>query len=196
MSSIFEALTAQLGGQELDQISRKIGADRSATQQALPAALGGLMAALANNRARRDGAVALDNALARDHDGRVLDDLGGFLANPRGGSAILKHVLGGKRPAVEAGISQASGLDPRSAGQLLKVLAPVVLGALGKARREKGLDAGAMAGILAHERQEVVKKAPKADLLTTLLDADGDGQILDDVASKVGGGLLKNLLGR
>lgn len=196
MSSIFEALTEQLGGSALDQISRQIGADRSATKEALPAALGGLMAALANNSARKEGAEALDSALARDHDGRVLENLGGFLSNPQGGSGILKHVLGGKKPAVEAGISQASGLDPNSAGQLLKVLAPIVMGALGKVRQEKGLDAGALSGILAHERQEVVRKAPKADLLTSLLDADGDGQIIDDLASKVGGGLLKNLLGR
>ena len=197
MSSIFEALTEQLGGAALDQISGQIGADRSTTEKAMPAALGSLMAALAGNAAKGDGAKALDNALARDHDGGLLDDLGGFLSNPSGGTGILKHVLGGKQPAVEAGISQSTGLDAAAVGQLLKTLAPVVMGALGKERRRGGLDAGSLAGMLANERRQVAKRAPAgSDLLTSILDADGDGQIIDDLASKVGGGLLGNLLKR
>ncbi len=198
MSSIFEALTEQLGGSALDQISSQIGADRSATKEALPAALGSLMAALAKNSAQPSGAEALNDALARDHDGGILDDLGGFLSNPSGGSGILKHVLGGKQPALEAGIGQASGLDAGSAGQLLKVLAPIVMGALGKQRRQGGMDAGAIAGMLAGEREQVARRAPREgnDLLTAILDADGDGQVIDDLASKVGGGLLKSFLKR
>ncbi len=194
MSSIFEALTEQLGGQALEQISRQIGADRSATKDAMPAAIGGLMAALAKNASKSDGAEALNSALARDHDGSILDDLGGFLTNPQGGGGILKHVLGGSRSAVEAGLSSKSNLDQGSAGQLLKVLAPVVLGALGKARKSGGLDAGSLAGMLAGERRQVEKKAPQGlDVLGSLLDADGDGEVLDDIASKVGGSVLKNL---
>ena len=196
MSSIFEALTEQLGGDALDQISQKIGADRSATQQALPAALGTLMAALAKNSSDTQGAQSLESALARDHDGSVLDNLNGYLSNPSGGAGILKHVLGGKQSVVEAGIGQASGLQAGSAGQLLQVLAPIVMGALGKERRRNGLDAGALAGMLSNER-EVVRKVPQGgDLLTGMLDADGDGQVIDDIASKVGGSLLKSLFKR
>jgi hypothetical protein len=193
MSSIFDTLTEQLGGKALEQISRQIGANPSATKDAMPAALGSLMAALAGNAASSGGAESLNKALERDHDGSVLDNLGGFLSNPQGGADILKHVLGGKQPLVEAGISQKSGLDASSASQLLKVLAPVVLGALGKARKSGNLDAGSLAGMLAGERQAVAQKAPQGLDLLSGLDADGDGQILDDIASKVGGSLLKNL---
>ena len=192
--SLFEALTEQLQGQALDQISRRIGADRSATAAALPGALGSLMAGLAKNTTRTSGAEALNDALARDHDGSILDDLGGFLNNPQGGSGILEHVLGSRRTDVEAGLSQGSGLNQNASGELLKILAPIVLGALGKARRSGGLDAGSLAGILAGERQQVQRRAPQGlDMLGGLLDADGDGQIADDIASKVGSSLLKNL---
>lgn len=196
MSSIFEALSEKLGSEALDQISGKIGADRNATKQAVPAALGTLMAALAKNSADSNGAEALNSALARDHDGSVLDNLSGYLSNPSGGSGILKHVLGGKQPVIEAGIGQASGLDANSAGQLLQMLAPIVMGALGKERQRSGLDAGAIAGMLAKEK-DVVRHAPQGgDLLTNLLDADGDGQVIDDIASKVGGSLLKGMFKR
>ena len=51
--------------------------------------------------------------LAKDHDGTILDNLGGFLSNSDNGpgAGILKHVFGDKRSMVEAGLSQMSGLD-------------------------------------------------------------------------------------
>lgn len=192
--SLFEMLTEQLKGPAMEQISRQIGADQGTTEAALPGALGSLLGGLAKNTSQSGGAAALNDALAKDHDGSILDDLGGFLNNPSGGGGILKHILGGNTQAVEAGISQGSGLNQQSTDQLLKVLAPIVLGALGKAKNKGGLDAGSLAGILAGERKEMAQKAPKEfGMLSSLLDADGDGDIVDDIASKVGGSLLKNL---
>lgn len=196
MASIFDLLTQQLGGEAAEQIGRQVGLDRSTTEAAMPAAVGSLMAALAGNSAQSSGAAALDSALAKDHDGSILDNLGGFLSNPQGGSGILKHVLGGRQKDIETGIGQVSGIDAGSAGQLLKVLAPIVMGALGKAKQKGGLDAGGLASVLAHEKQEIRRQAPKdLGMLGSLLDSDGDGSISDDVA-KLGGSLLKNLLKR
>lgn len=198
MSSLFDTLTQQLGGDAVQQISRQVGADPATTQKALPAALGSLMGALAGNSARGEGAQALTNALARDHDGSILDNLSGYLSNPQAGpgEGILRHALGRKQAAVEVGLSQNTGLDAGSARQLLTVLAPIVMGALGRTQRQKGLDAGAVASLLQGERQEIARKAPEGlGLVGQLLDRDGDGQIMDDVA-KIGGGLLKDFLGR
>ncbi len=198
MSSLFEMLSDQLGGNTLDQISRLLGADRQQTERAVPAAMASLMAGLARNSSRADGAGALAAALDRDHDGSVLDDLSGLLANPQaaGGDGILRHVLGGKRPAVESALSQSTGLDAQKVGQLLTLLAPLVLGALGRTRRSQGLDTGGLADLLKRERKTIDRRAP-ADLgmLGQLLDSDGDGDIKDDVA-KMGVGLLGRLFGR
>ena len=198
MSSIFDMLTQQLAGGGLEQIAERLGADRSTTEKAVPAALGTLMSALAANSARGGGADALHGAIAKDHDGSVLDDLSGYLRSPRedDGKGILRHVLGSKEASVEAGLGQSLGLDQQSTAKLLGMLAPLVMGALGKARQQNQLDASGLASVLGAERQEAAKKLPSdLGLLGSLLDQDGDGQIGDDVA-KLGGGLLKNLLGR
>lgn len=50
------------------------------------------------------------------------------------GSGILKHILGGKQSGAIDMISQKSGLDSSSAGSLLSMLAPLVVGALGKGK--------------------------------------------------------------
>ena len=101
------------------------------------------------------------------------------------------------RPRVEAGLGQATGLKSDQVGKLLTMLAPVLLGTLGKAQKQQGLDSGALAGLLGGERQSIERDQPQAGgLMGMLLDADGDGDVeLDDVASK-GLGLLGKLFKR
>ncbi len=192
MSSLVQMIASQLGGSRVSEISRRLGTDESATQNAVAAALPLLMGALAKNASRPEGAEALHRALSRDHDGGVLDDLPGFLANPdlSAGNGILKHALGAKRSMVESGIGKAAGVDSSKVAELLPMLAPLVMGALGKAQRENGLDAASLAGMLSAERQQEDARQGSAGLLGALLDRDGDGQIADDISS-----LAKGVLG-
>lgn len=104
-------------------------------------------------------------------------------------------MLGGKRAAVESGVSRASGLDPAGTAKVLAALAPVVMGALGKARRENGLDASKLSAMLGQESNALQQKAPQAmGALSSLLDSDGDGDVdLGDLVKK--SGVLGKLFG-
>jgi hypothetical protein len=193
-----DLVMGQLSGAPTKRISGKLGADEGAVGNAIGMALPMLLGALSKNASNDEGARSLDGALERDHDGSVLDNLAGFLGQPEQGpgDGILRHVLGEKRPAVEQGLSKSTGLDAGTIGQLLITLAPVVLGAIGKAKREKQMDASGLSQFLAGERQEIEQKAPDAlGLIGSLLDADGDGQIeAHEVAQKAG--LLGKLFGK
>ncbi len=199
MNSIFEMVTSQLGSGQLGQIQSQVGLDEGTARKAVPAAVGTLLGALAKNSQNSSGAEALLGALSRDHDGSILDNLSGALGSPQevsAGEGILKHVLGGKRAAVENGLGQSLGVNQQQMGQLLAMLAPVIMGALGKARREQGFDAGSLAKTLGHERSSLEHKMPSGmGGLGSLLDADGDGSIVDDLAKKAAGGFFKKLLG-
>jgi hypothetical protein len=198
MSSIIELLMDQLGGETLGKISRQVGAREEDTAKAMPEVLGLLTEALARNSSRQDGAQALSNALAKDHDGSVLDNLPDFIDNFQSGpgDGILRHVLGDKRGTVEQKLSQESSLDIGSITKLLTMAAPLVMGYLGRSQKKEGLDVGALVGLLGEEREQARRVAPQSTgLLNQLLDADGDGDIADDVA-KIGGGLLSKLFGR
>lgn len=194
MSSILDLLGSELGQSTIQQvIGNQLGTDSETTQKAIGAALPILMGALGRNAATPEGAKALSNALSRDHDGSILTNLTGALGSQNvmdDGQAILGHVLGGKRDTIESALGSATGMDSGQVGQLMAMLAPVVLGQLGKTQRESGLDAGALAGLLGGER-----KAAESQLggFASLLDMDGDGSIVDDVVnigSKVLGGLF------
>jgi hypothetical protein len=198
MSSIIELLMDQLGGENIGKISRQVGAREEDTAKAMPEMLGLLTEALARNSSRQEGAQGLSNALAKDHDGSILDNLPDFIDHFQDGpgDGILRHVLGDKRSAVEERLSQKSSLDLGSIAKLLTMLAPLVMGYLGRSQRKDGLDVGALAGLLGAEREQARRVPPQSTgLLGQILDADGDGDITDDVA-RIGGGLLSKLFGR
>jgi hypothetical protein len=187
----------QLSGGAARQIGQQLGVDEGAASKAIAGALPMVLGGLARNAQQQGGADALLGALDRDHDGSVLDDVAGYLGKgpDRQGDGILGHVFGGRRSAVESTLGQASGLDSAKAGQLMAMLAPVVMGALGKQKRAQGLDASGLAAMLGQEQQRASGSAGQAmGMVGKLLDRDGDGDIKDDVA-KLGAGLLGSLLG-
>ena len=197
MSDMLEMLAQTLGGNTLGQISSQIGADQESTAKAVSAALPILLGAMDRNTDQPGGAESLLNALDRDHDGSILSDIGGLLGGAQSGpgNAILGHILGGKQKSVEAGLSQMSGLNSRSISELLPLLAPIVMGMLGRAQRQQGLDAGGLSDFLTGERKRTQSRDPSAgSVLGDLLDTDNDGQVIDDVV-KLGTSLLGGLFG-
>ena len=196
MADLISMLSDAMSGGRVQSISREIGADPDATAKAISAALPILLGALDRNTNHPAGADALLNALQTKHDGSVLEDLAGFLGGGRfdDGNDILGHVLGGKRQSVESGLSRASGLDMSSVSRLLPMLAPIVLGAIGKLQQQHGLDASGLSKALSQERQRAVQAQPHAmSALESLLDSNDDGQVIDDVM-KLGSSLLDSFL--
>lgn len=198
MSSLLESIMGKLDDNALGGLAAQLGTDRNKAQAGVATALPVLLGALARNSQAQGGAGALGAALDRDHDGSILDDIGGFLGrgDTSAGTGILGHVLGARQTQVQQGVAKSSGLDAAASGKLLALLAPMVMGALGKAKRQGGLDTSGLAGMLGNERAGLERSlGGQANLLGALLDSDGDGDVdLNDIAKK-GGGLLGKLFG-
>jgi hypothetical protein len=197
--SMYEEILSQLGSSGLAEIGRETGLAPPQASRAVAGALPAILAGLANNNAKSSaGAASLASALDRDHDGSVLDDLAGFLGGAgaaAAGGSILGHVFGDRRGTVESGLGKASGFDPATIARVMALLAPIVMAYLAKAKSTRGLDPGGLASMLGQERSQLERKAPSGmDALGKMLDADGDGSILDDLAQQ-GGGLLGSLFG-
>ncbi len=190
-----EGLLGQvMGGDNLGAISQTIGADESTTSTAIQAALPMLIGAMARNASSEEGASSLAGALDRDHDGSVLNDIAGFVmgggAQQSNGNGILGHIFGGNQPAVEQGISQASGVDMSTIAKLLPLLAPIVMGYLGRQKQQQGMDAGALAGALGQQQQQMEQQqSPLMGMLSSVLDSNRDGSMMDD-AIRLAGGFL------
>lgn len=194
MPSLFETLTQSLGSNALGQLSQQVGADHASTSTAVATALPMLIGALARNASQPQGAEALAGALARDHDGSILDDVEGFLGSAGAtsaagsgaavdGGAILGHLLGGQRSAVEAAVGQSSGLSAGSTAKLLELLAPLVMGSLGRTANSQGLSATGLASLLGQEHQNLTSSNAMLSGLMNLLDSNHDGSVVDDLTN-------------
>jgi hypothetical protein len=202
MSSILDAVREQLGPDAIQQLSSAIGADPQATSSAVSLAVPAMLGGLSQNASQPQGALALDNAL-NQHDGSILDNLGGLLGGGGGGGAgggsamggiggaILGHIFGGRRGTVEQGVGRASGLDGAQIAQLMAMLAPIVMGVLGRMKQSKGLDANQLPEVLQQSRQQAEQDVPG---LGGLLDQNNDGSMADDLL-RMGSSALGGMFG-
>jgi hypothetical protein len=197
-----QVLQGQLSDGVLDQLSGHIGAEKEQTASAANDIFATLLGGLANNASSETGLSALSGALDRDHDGSVLDDLMGVLGgvmqgNQSGatnGMGILGHILGGQQEAAAQHIGQRNGLDMSQIMKLMPILAPIVMGVLGKAKGS-GLGIGDLAGILTGSAQNVQQQGGMGDLLGAVLGQVLGGGQQQPQQQQQGGGLLGNILG-
>ena len=195
MAELMDTLN-ELLDQQTGQISTRIGADEAKTRSALHAAVPSLLAAF-SQEAERGGCIR--QAIERDHDGSIIDQLsdylgGGAQLSPRttNGAGILDHVLGNRQSDMQRALSAKTGLDAGSIGSLLALLAPIVMGMIGKKSNASpggGFSLDDLGGILGRERQDAKRRNPEI------------GDILDSFGQESGGsggglgGMLDGLLG-
>ena len=135
-------LPAQAGN-----VASQVGATPEQTQSAMEASIPLILSALHQNAQTPEGEAALSSALNR-HDGSSLDSFAqGQLPSTEDGSAILNHAFGAQTPAAANAVAQHAGIDPQMAMQILSMVAPLVLGALGRGQGQGGA-AGGLGGML------------------------------------------------
>jgi hypothetical protein len=183
MNPLVSMIASQLGGPVVNQISQQIGADSGSTQSAINTALPMLLSAMGNH------GNADELQQEAQNQGGVIDDVMGFLGNSQAGGLggmLLNQFMGGNQNAIANLVGQQSGLSSGSAMQLLGILTPIVMGALGKS--SAGGDANGLSQMLG----AAASSSGGNDLLgaaTKMLDSDGDGNVMEEI-----GGLLKKFI--
>ena len=193
-NSILDMIMGQLDGDKLQQLGRQAGTDEGKAREGLNAVIPVLLGAMERNASEGQGAQSLKNALERDHDGSILDQLGSYLDNPEqgNGSGILKHVLGDRKGKVEERLASRTNLEQGPLAKLMELAAPLVMGALGqKQKQEGGFSLDNITDMLSQQREESEKGGGLLGVAADLLDSDGDGDIMDDL-----GGIAGKLFGR
>lgn len=196
--SLTDDLLSQLQGAPLQQVSQQLGLNPQQASGAISAALPLLMGALGNNATKPQGAEALFGALRNNHSGMDISSvlgavLGGGGASPAtNGAGILGHIFGGNQQRAETGLSQATGLSQGNSGQLLKILAPIVMAFIAQRMASGGqANASGLGQLLGQEKQAVTQQGGVgAGLLGSVLDQDGDGQFGVGDLIRLGSGLL------
>lgn len=187
---ILSILNSLQDKQAVSQLTKSVGADSNQVKKAVELGLPMLMQAMGNNAKTPQGAASLAKALDQ-HKDDSLDDVMGFLkgVDINDGKKILGHVFNQKTQTVQKNLAAQTGMSSNQVENLLAQLAPIVLGALGKEKSQKGVDANGLTSMIPM-LTGLLGSGSNNDILgmaSKLLDADGDGDIMDDVSNLIGG---------
>ena len=189
MSDFIGDFMKQFGPDVSRQLGANLGLDQKAAAQLIPQVIPMIMGGLKRQMETRGGAQRLDHILNKYGSEDVLGDIGGLMAakaREASPDPQLGGLLGPSGVQASQMIGQKFGLSADKAMSLIPMLAPLVLGALSKKKNQAG--------------------GTGLNGLASLIDRDGDGNILDDIAgflgpalgggtSSSGGGLLGSLIG-
>ncbi len=184
MNDLTQMITQQLTGGAVRTISQRLGISETTANMAVQIAVPLILSALARNASQPQGAESLHEAINKDHDGSILNNLKDYLGNPQSanGSGILGHVFGSQQPTLENNLAQATGMDQGSTSALLETIAPIVMGAVGKEQQQNGLSASDLSNLLGNEQQQAQTNAPDLmGMLGSMLDQNQDGSAMDDL---------------
>jgi hypothetical protein len=187
--NLLEMLLTQKNGALVDQVAGAMRLDpaqaRAAVEQLVPA----LSRGISRNAASEQGLSELVNALSRGGHARYVDEPEA-LARPEArdeGNAILGHVFGSKDVSrqVASRAAENTGLDTDVLKKLLPVVASAVMGAMAKQGFGNAAP-GADSRGLGQGQAPAGTDAGIGGMLTSFLDSDGDGSIVDDLLGMAG----------
>jgi outer membrane protein OmpA-like peptidoglycan-associated protein len=146
VQNIIGLLKDQLNDNLLSKIAGTLGENKSGVTAAVGSALPSLLFGLMKKGTEAGGAEDLFRTLQEGkHDGGILDNLSSILGGghatanfPSSGKALLGSIFGDKAGGLSDLVASSSGISKNGASSLLGILAPIVMGFLGKTLRSQG----------------------------------------------------------
>jgi Bacterial protein of unknown function (DUF937) len=185
-TNLISLVTQFLTPDMIGRIAAALGLDRGSIQTAISAAVPALLAGFTGAASKPGGAQNLVDAVKQQSG--MLDGFakkvgsGGQSSLIDQGSRSLTSLLGGQDQSALAGaVAKFSGLSPGASGSLLGMLAPIVMGIIGKQIGTRGLDVNSLTGLLSEQKDQIVKALPPG--FSNLLGGSG---LLDSLGGVTG----------
>ncbi|MBW8359459.1 MAG: DUF937 domain-containing protein [Weeksellaceae bacterium] len=201
--NLIDLITGNAGSQVASQAENKFGISKNQII-ALMAVAAPLVISYLRKKSQDDPneAEAINSALDKDHDGSILDDPSQVEARQQEGGSILDHIFGGQKSQVENQLSQNTGISMDKIGPILAMLAPLIMGYIGKEKQTSGVNSGGglgdlLGGILggAQNQAQAEPSNPLNDILGSVLGGgsqQSSGNPLNDILGSVLGGNNNN----
>lgn len=195
--NLIDLLTGNTGNQVAQQAENKFGISKNQIIALLAVATPLIISYLRNKSQDTKEAEALNNALDKDHDGSILDDTAQLEARQNEGGSILSHIFGNQKSTVENQLSQNTGISIDKIGPVLAMLAPVIMGYIGKEKQQNNVGAGGLGDLLgsilggAQNQVQQQDSNPLNDILGSVLgggQSQSSGNPLNDILGSVLGG--------
>ncbi|WP_312176147.1 DUF937 domain-containing protein [Chryseobacterium sp.] len=145
---LIDLLTGNTGNQVAERAENKFGISRNQVLALLAVAAPLIISYLSKKSQSPNEAESLNTALDKDHDGSILNDVSQAEARQSEGNSILNHIFGEEKQTVESQLSQKTGISIDKIGPVLSMLAPIIMGYIGKEKQQNNVGAGGLGGLL------------------------------------------------
>jgi len=207
--NLLDMIMSAQGGATAQQAGSQLGLNQQQSQSAIAALLPAISSALKQNTSSPQGLAGLLGALQGGQHEQYLENpqMLGQQQTVTDGNAILGHLFGSKdvSRAVAGHAAQKTGIGADVLKKMLPLVATMAMGSLSKqtkaptmqsaltglamqhlmgGQKKSGLGAilGAVTGANARQQQQTQQTHQQGmGILGKLLDADGDGSMMDDV---------------
>ena len=174
--NILDILLQSPKGGPMDALSSMSGLQSNQMQDLLGQVLPVIAGGLRNNTSTNSGLESLMSALSTGNHDRYYDQpqLLDSQDTRMDGNGILSHILGNKDASrsLATHASSKTGIDPALIKKMLPVIATVVMGTLNKRASTEGV---------LGQQQHYTNNKGMLGMLSSFLDVEGDGSIMDDV---------------
>lgn len=214
--SLLDLIAGNAGNQIAQRGENKFGISKNQIIALLAVAAPLVISYLKNKTKDKAEAESLNNALDKDHDGSILNDLSQIDAREQEGSSILDHIFGSQKTQVENQLSKNTGISMDKIGPILSMLAPVIMGYIGNQKQTNDVNSGGigdlLGGILGQAQQQAQGgNNPLSDILGQVLGSSSQNSSSNPLEDLLGGvlgsdpkennqgglgGLLGSILGR
>lgn len=207
--NLLDMIMSAQGGNTAQQVGAQLGLNQQQSQSAIAALLPAISSALKQNTANPQGLGGLLSALQKGNHEQYLENpqMLGQVESVTDGNAILGHLFGSKdvSRAVAGHAAQKTGIGADVLKKLLPLVATMAMGSLSKQTRQPSMKSaltglamqhlmgggqksglgsilGAVTGANNRQRQQAQQTHQQGmGIIGKLLDADGDGSMMDDV---------------
>ena len=152
----------------VSRVSSLIGESPAKTQQALGAAIPSLAGVICNEASTPGGAARVHNLITNTQlPGDLLSNAGSVLGGGaateglmRTGSGIVSSLLGERAGGVANLLASTSGIQFSSASSLLNIVAPLLVGVIGRHVTSAGIGASGISSLMSGHRDSIMGAIP------------------------------------
>lgn len=166
--NLFNLVKGQFSDALMGKAAGLLGESNSATSSAFDSILSTVIGGVIRNGSDEKGAGNLLNVLKDgNHDGGILDNLGDLLGGGtksdglmKSGGTLINLLMGNKTGAILDILARVTGLKRNSSSMFMNLLAPVVMGQIGKLVKNKAFDALGLKNFLSGQKSHIERALP------------------------------------
>ena len=179
--NLMDMAKSYLTNELVSKASNALGESEGGISKIISAAVPSLISSIADKTSTTDGANAVAKMAADQHSSGLLGSLGNFFGGDdnsnnmlSSGGGIISSLLGGKGNMLTSLISNFAGSKSGTVGTILSMVAPAILGMIGKHSSDNNVPASGLGSLMAGQKDLAMKALPSGFSLSSLFGGAAD----------------------